>query len=72
MKEIIDQMYDRALLALTVVILIALAPVYAVICMVARTLSACAIAALDLAKWINKAKHKIVITLTNDHAKSKD
>jgi hypothetical protein len=72
MKEIIDQMTDRVLLALTVVILIALAPVFAVIYMVARILSAFAIAALDLAKWINKAMHKIVITLTNDHAKSKD
>jgi hypothetical protein len=58
MKEIIDQMTDRVLLALTVVILIALAPVYAVIYMVARMLSAFAIAALDLAKWIDKAMHR--------------
>lgn len=72
MKEIINQMIDRVLLALTLVIFIALAPVYAVIYMVAGILSAFAIAALDLAKWISKAMRKIVITLTNDHAKSKD
>ena len=65
MKEIINQMIDRVLLALTLVIFIALAPVYAVIYMVARILSAFAIAALDLAKWINKAMHKIVITLND-------
>ena len=65
MKEIINQMIDRVLLALTLVIFIALAPVYAVIYMVARILSAFAIAALDLATWIDKAMHKIVITLND-------